>query len=479
MCAFGYHRGLSLQFPFFTFFLAMASPAFTQADFAKWKQTTSVFHLPKRLVGLSKLCQLRTELVRAIGEAKVSGVQALSGHAFRVQFKSASCRHQCDINGITFRGVTITPHPAYEEVKSVFVDRAPFQMPDQMIIDALTPYGRVLLVKTLTIQGFAAVKSGTRLVSMVIATAIPAEIRVAGFQLAFKYRGQDPTCFACRTVGHTVGNCPKSRKKRSDRGASAPQRKGDGHNTPPPPHGKVAPVTSKSPAVSPGAVPLAKSNPPDGAASQRDLREVLNASKGASKKAPPKDPPPFVPQHTFAVDLPSAPAGRSAARSNRAGKGCRLPGASTAEQSLPTESPLQRDSFDFTMEVAATPAPPAASKWAAQSNRTVSQQEGKALEVEIPNLPAGKAVSSLVTRQRRHWWQRSPASTRIVGSKTGHSSSSESDSSMRRPVHKRPKAVEGENTTPGVQANGPNDGPWAPSSSPLKVQDLDECLDGA
>ena len=347
-----------------------------------------------------------------------------------------------------------------------------------MIIDALTPYGHVLSVKTLTIQAFAAVKSGTRLVSMVIAKAIPAEIGVAGFPLAFKYRGQDPTCFACRTVGHTVGNCPKSRKKRSGGGASTPQHKGDGHNTPPP-HGKVAPVTSKSPAVSPGAVPLAKSNPPDGAASQRDLREVLNASKRASKKAPPKDPPPCVPQHTFAVDLPSSPAGRSAAQSNRAGKGCRLPGASTAEQSLPTESTLQRDSFDFTMEVAATPAAPAASKWAVKSNCTVSQQEGKALEVVIPNPPGGKAVSSLVTQRRRHRWQRSSASTRIVGSKTGHSSSSESDSSMRRPVHKRPKAVEGENTTPAVQANAPEDGPWAPSSSPLNVQDLDECLDGA
>ena len=137
----------------------MASPAFTQADFAKWNQTTSVFHHTKRLVGQSKLQQLRTELVRAIGEAKVSGVQPLSGHAFRVQFKSASCPQQCDINGIAFRGVTITPHPAYEEVKSVFVDWAPFQMLDQMIIDALTPYGRILSVKTLTIQGFAAIKS--------------------------------------------------------------------------------------------------------------------------------------------------------------------------------------------------------------------------------------------------------------------------------------------------------------------------------
>ena len=62
---------------------------------------------------------------------------------------------------------------------------------------------------------------------MVIAKAIPAEIRVARFQLAFKYWVQDPTCFACRMVGHTVGNCPKSSKKRLRGGARALQRKAD------------------------------------------------------------------------------------------------------------------------------------------------------------------------------------------------------------------------------------------------------------
>lgn len=463
----------------------MASPAFSQADFANWNQTTSLFHLPKKLVGRSKLSQLRAELVRAIGETKVSGVQALSGHAFRVQFKSASWRHQFDINGIGFRGVTITPRPAYEEVKSVFVDRAPFQMPDQMIVDALAPYGRVLSVKSLTIQGFAAVKSGTRMVSMVISKAIPAELRVAGFQLAFKYRGQDPTCFACHVVGHTAGNCPKSRKKRSGGGGNASQRSGKGHSTRPlPQQGKVASDTSKTPAVTSGAAPLA--NPPAGAASQRDLREVLNASKSASKKPLPKGPPSFDPPHTFAVDL-SSPAGEgSAARPGRKGKGGRPPVASTVEQSSTAESPPQRDSFDFTMEVAANPAAPATSEWSAKYNRTVSQEKGKGLQVVIPNPPsADKAIPTLVTRRRRNRGRHAATSVRLLGRKTGHSSSSESeesDSPVRRPVHKRSKPVEVANTTPTVQAHTsaiPGDGPWAPSSRPLQVPDLDECLTGA
>ena len=108
-------------------------PSFTQADFAQWNQTTSVFYLPKRLVGKSKVTQLRTELVKTIGESKVSAVQALPGLKFRVCFTSPSVRSSYHINGLTFRGLTITPFLAYEEVKAVFADRAPPQMPDKFL----------------------------------------------------------------------------------------------------------------------------------------------------------------------------------------------------------------------------------------------------------------------------------------------------------------------------------------------------------
>ncbi len=189
----------------------MSAPSFTKEDFAKWNQTTSVFYLPKRLVGKSMVTSLRSELVKAIGESKVSVVQALPGLKFRVCFVSSSFRQYFDINGLNFRGLTITPFAAYEEVKSVFVDRAPPQMPDKYIYDALAPYGRVISVKHLTIKGFPSVQSRTRMVSIVIEKAIPAEIRAMGFQLSFRYRGQPPTCFACQEVGHTQGTVQSRR----------------------------------------------------------------------------------------------------------------------------------------------------------------------------------------------------------------------------------------------------------------------------
>ena len=186
--------------------------AFSAADFAKWNQTTSVVYLPAKLIGKDKIPKVRGELVKAIGEKKVAAVQALSPTKYRIQFSSSSYRHERDVNGIHFRGVTLTPHPAYEEVKSVFVDRAPLQMPDSYLFDLLAPYGRVLGVEHLKVKGFQNVKSGTRRVSMVIAKSIPSILKVSNIQLSFRYRGQPPFCFVCQEVGHTGRDCPKSRK---------------------------------------------------------------------------------------------------------------------------------------------------------------------------------------------------------------------------------------------------------------------------
>lgn len=192
-------------------------PAFSAADFAKWNQTTSVIQLPAKLVGKATIPQLRGELVKAIVEKKVAAVQALSPTKFRVEFRSSSHRHITDTNGITFRGVTLTPHPAYEEVKSVFVDRAPLQMPDQYLYDILAPYGRVLRVEHLKVKGFPNVRSGTRRVSMVINTHIPATIKISNVPISFRYRGQPPFCFVCQEVGHTAKECPRSRTARAGR----------------------------------------------------------------------------------------------------------------------------------------------------------------------------------------------------------------------------------------------------------------------
>ena len=170
------------------------------------------FHLPAKLVGKDKNPKLRGEIVKAIGKKKVAAVQALLPTTYRIQFTSSSYRHERDVNGITFRGVTLTPHRAYDKVKSVFVDRAPLQMPDAYLFELLAPYGRVLSIEHLKVKGFQNVKSGTCRVSMVTHQSIPAIMKVSNIQLSFCYRGQPPFCFVCQEVGHAGRDCPKSQK---------------------------------------------------------------------------------------------------------------------------------------------------------------------------------------------------------------------------------------------------------------------------
>ena len=185
---------------------------FSAADFQIWNKTTSVVHLPAKLVGKDKIPKLRGETVKAIGEKRLRPFRPCRPR------RTASSLHLCPTAmkgtsmALPFRGVTLTPHPAYEEVKSVFVDRAPLQMPDAYLFELLTPYGCVLSIEHLKVKGFQNIKSGTRRVSMVINQSIPAVMKVSNIQLSFRYHGQPPFCFVCQEVGHAGRVRPKSRK---------------------------------------------------------------------------------------------------------------------------------------------------------------------------------------------------------------------------------------------------------------------------
>ena len=150
--------------------------------------------------------------LKPLAKKKVAAVQALSPTRYRIEFTSSSYCHERDVNGIHFRGVTLTPHLAYEEVKSVFVDRALLQMPDQYLFELLAPYGRVLSVEHLKVKGFHNIKSGTRRVSMVITKSIPAVMKISNIQLSFRYQGQ-PAILAGRLYYAEQGPSSQTRRK--------------------------------------------------------------------------------------------------------------------------------------------------------------------------------------------------------------------------------------------------------------------------
>ena len=137
-------------------------------------------------------------------------MQALSPLKYRLKFCYSSDWYAANINRIPFRSIKLTPLAAYEEVKSMFVDRALLQMQDNVLFETLAPYGRVISIQHLKVKGFKSVCSGTHEVSMVPTKAIPANINIGGFSVSFLYRGQLATCFMCQEVGHVGKCCPKS-----------------------------------------------------------------------------------------------------------------------------------------------------------------------------------------------------------------------------------------------------------------------------
>ena len=227
---------------------------------------------------------MRKELINAIGECKVAAVQALSPTRYRIEYRYSSDRHAADINGIPFRGIQLTPLSAYEEVKSVFVDRAPLQMQDQHLFDTLASYGRVISIQHLKVKGFPFVRSGTRRVSMVITKPIPAHINIGGYSVPFRYRGQPPTCFVCQEVGHKGRGCLKSRRPRNSEANNSNKNNknnnptGDGSND----NNKPSAETSLK-VKSDGKTRVIITQP--SLTPEEDLRTKLNA-KRAAKPAP-------------------------------------------------------------------------------------------------------------------------------------------------------------------------------------------------
>jgi hypothetical protein len=422
----------------------MSSRPFTKEDFSKWNTTTSVFYVPKRLVGKGKIPQLRADFVKAIGAEKVSAVQILPNHKVRVQFKSPSIRVRYEINGLSFRGVTLTPFPAYEEVKSVFVDRAPLQMVGNYLYEALAPYGRVISIQHLTVHGFPNIKTGTRMVSMSVNIPIPAELKVAGFTLAFRYMGQLPTCYVCQEVGHTAKECPKSKKatrKQPVRKQTFTQSASSRTANTPSQQREVPPSTSKE--------TLASSKPP------ADLRDKLSKAKISQEaQKVPASPAPVLEEVKVAF-----------ANSQRD-----LRDKLTARRKASSSLAPSTQAFDMDLSVQLPKSAPPSSPMLTDFGRTVKQKPGKQLEVVVTNL-----TSPTVRAQGK--------------SRHVSSSSEESDDSLAdvlvvpKPRSKCFKRFETSPTASGHEAERPINkivDVASPSTDAGQTSSLEEdCLDGA
>ena len=202
------------------------STSFSPEDYALWNKTTCFFTLNKRIVGSDSSSKVQAEFVKVIGPGHISGVQILPGYQFHVELKTVRDRQSLELLGLDFRDVHLTPRPAYEVFRQVFVDQVPFQVPNEAFKFDLGLYGRVVAVKHLPVKGFPNIQSGTRMVTMTIKTPVPRYIKVAGFSCTAGYKGQPVICSRCDAPGHKEKQCPLRTGPKSFAGAVRDRRSG-------------------------------------------------------------------------------------------------------------------------------------------------------------------------------------------------------------------------------------------------------------
>ena len=120
-----------------------------------------------------------------------------------------TCRTARALEELTHRGLTFRSHPDVfvpcSKFKWVNVTRLSYGVSDEAVVDALSPFGRVMKVK---MDAYKNIYVGTRNVQIEIRSAIPSRLMIAGHSCMVFHDGQQPTCFACNATGHTSRDCP-------------------------------------------------------------------------------------------------------------------------------------------------------------------------------------------------------------------------------------------------------------------------------
>ena len=125
-------------------------------------------------------------------------VQLVKGRTLRLYFSSVDVMEDIVSGGLTFRG-----HPIELKTPSVFkwvtVMDLPYGIPEGEIKTVLSKFGQIAHIKTEVYMGLY---TGTRLVKMIVKSAIPSCVISAGHQCTVFYRGQVRSCFHCGQPGH-------------------------------------------------------------------------------------------------------------------------------------------------------------------------------------------------------------------------------------------------------------------------------------
>ena len=255
----------------------------------QWDLHSFILRVPERAAVSSTGSAILSELIASIGPAKIKAAQQKSKRCFLFQLVDKKTATSIRLSGVAFRSILLTPEVAFAKATNVFVSRVPPEVTDDHFVTALSPHGKVLSCKRLYLKDHPTILSGTRLVRVVLTKPVPFFFKVGDQLATVTYRGQPPTCYKCREIGHKHADCPlppsprRHRRKRPRTDPLPPAADSVGSTVPvpsliPPPQppsvpsdspllptGQPSPgsvdVTVPSPLVDPGPPPSTPSSP--------------------------------------------------------------------------------------------------------------------------------------------------------------------------------------------------------------------------
>nr|XP_054925842.1 uncharacterized protein LOC126529466 [Dermacentor andersoni] len=142
-----------------------------------------------------------------VGLSEVYCVQHMGGLNFQVTVKSmASMTLIVDAGCLVIGGERCPVGPQVTNVTCLFL---PSFVPNEVLVQALSPYGKVLSVNAGLMRGRCGVLTGTRFVRMEMSTTtpVPNYLRVSGHRVTFDYRGLQRVCRRCGSSDHYRAQC--------------------------------------------------------------------------------------------------------------------------------------------------------------------------------------------------------------------------------------------------------------------------------
>ena len=142
--------------------------------------------------------------------ATIKCIAPLENGWFNVTFDNERHCEKTAMQGMFLKKSLIQCERANVQNSAVAYIKAPYEMADNVIVTTLTYYGTVTNIRRQIHDFDENIETGVR--SCLIKNLkrpIPSYLKIGGFTLPVRYRGQQKTCKVCNEPGHFARDCPR------------------------------------------------------------------------------------------------------------------------------------------------------------------------------------------------------------------------------------------------------------------------------